>query len=497
MSLRTRFAPSPTGFLHIGGVRTALFNWLLARHHGGQFILRIDDTDQERHVDDAVKRILDGFRWIGIDWDEGPEKGGPFGPYYQSQRSEIYRRAADQLIASGHVYRDYSTDSERAAEKNAAQRDKRAYRFRRKELSAEEAAQFEAEGRPFALRFEVPAGRTLVLHDMIKGDVEFATDEIGDFVIVRPDGTPLYNFASVVDDAAMKITHVVRADEHLSNTFPQLLLFAALGAELPAFAHVPYVAEPGSKSKLSKRKFAEYEKLGILVYIHQYIEKGYLPDALLNYLSRLGWSFDGTQEIFTRPELIEKFSLERVNSSPASHDQDKLFWIEGEWMKTLPLEKKIEGVLPYLQREGLVVEPPSAQHRAGIEAVITALGDRLKVFSDILKLGRFFFTDSLVLDPDAVKKRLRKEGVPAMLAELDQELAEVESFDVGTLEKTVHAYAERSGRKMGDVVNPLRVAVTGQGVGPGLYDCLVILGSDTCRARIRQTLELLKQTSTT
>ena len=243
---------------------------------------------------------------------------------------------------------------------------------------------------------------------------------------------------------------------------------------------------------MSKRKLAEYEKLGILVYLHQYIEKGYLPDALLNYLSRLGWSFDGTQEIFTRPELIEKFSLERVNSSPASHDQDKLFWIEGEWMKTLPLEKKVEGVLPFLKGEGLVAEPLSAADRTRIEAVITALGDRLKVFSDILKLGRFFFTDSLVFDPDAVKKRLRKDGVPAMLAELDLELAEVEPFDLATLEKAVHAYAERTGRKMGDVVNPLRVAVTGQGVGPGLYDCLAILGRDVCRARIGQTLELLE-----
>ena len=286
MSIRTRFAPSPTGFLHIGGVRTALFNWLLARHHGGQFILRIDDTDQERHVEDAVKRILDGFRWIGIDWDEGPEVGGPFGPYYQSQRADSYRRAAERLVASGHVYRDYSTDSERAAEKARGRaRQARLSISPQADSPTQEAAQFEAEGRPFALRFEVPPGRTLVLHDLIKGDVEFATDEIGDFVIVRPDGTPLYNFASVVDDVAMQITHVVRADEHLSNTFPQLLVFEALGATLPAFAHVPYVAEPGSKAKMSKRKIAEYEKLGILVYLHQYIEKGYLPEALLNYLA--------------------------------------------------------------------------------------------------------------------------------------------------------------------------------------------------------------------
>ena len=494
-SLRTRFAPSPTGFLHIGGVRTALFNWLLARHHGGQFILRIDDTDQQRHVEDAVARILDGFRWIGIDWDEGPEVGGSFGPYYQSQRAEIYRRAAEGLLASGHVYRDYSTEQERAAEKAVADREKRAYRFRRKPLTDAETARFETEGRPFALRFQVPPGRTLVLHDLIKGDVAFSTEEIGDFVIIRPDGTPLYNFASVVDDVAMQITHVVRAEEHLSNTFPQLLVFEALGANLPAFGHLPYVAEPGSRSKMSKRKIAEYEKSGILVYLHQYIEKGYLPEALLNYLARLGWSFDGTQEIFTRDELFEKFSLDRVTSSPASHDQDKLFWIEGEWMKTLSAEKKVQAVIPFLVREGLISDPPSEEARARIGRVIEALGDRLKVFSDIIKLARFFFTETLAYDPDAVKKRLRKEGVPAMLTELDQVLGQTEPFDLATLEKAVHDSAERSGRKMGDVVNPLRVAVTGQGVGPGLYDCLVILGRPTCQARIRQALEMLTEAS--
>ena len=497
MTVRTRFAPSPTGFLHIGGVRTALFNWLLARHFGGQFLLRIDDTDQERHVEDAVKRILDGFRWIGIDWDEGPDVGGPNGPYYQSQRTANYQAAAQQLIDSGHVYRDYSTEAERAAEKAAAERAKRAYRFRRLALSPEELARNESEGRPYALRFQVPLGRTLVVHDLIKGDVTFSTDDIGDFVVVRPDGSPLYNFASVVDDLAMGITHVVRAEEHLSNTFPQLLVFEALGSALPAFAHVPYVAEPGSKAKMSKRKIQQYEDQGVLVYLHQYIERGYLPDALLNYLARLGWSYDATQEIFSRAELIEKFTLERVTSSPASHDQDKLFWIEGEWMKVLPLERKIAGVLPYLKSEGLVAEPITDADRAKIEAVILALGDRLKVFSDILKLGRFFFTKELVHDPDAVKKRLRKDTVPAMLAELDAVLAKVEPYDLATLEKEIHAYAERSGRKMGDVVNPLRVATTGQGVGPGLYDCLFILGRETCRARIAQTLDMLKAEPTT
>ena len=484
MTVRTRFAPSPTGFLHIGGVRTALFSWLLARHAGGQFVLRIDDTDQQRHVEAAVGLILDGFRWMGMDWDEGPEVGGPYGPYFQSQRTDRYTRAAEALVAAGVAYRDYSTDSERAAERTAAEKSKTAYRFRRKPLSDDDRARFEAEGRSFALRFEVPTGRKVVVRDLIKGDVEQSTDEMGDFVIIRPDGTPLYNFASVVDDAEMKISHVVRAEEHLANTYSQILVFEALGYALPAFAHVPYVAEPGSRKKLSKRFGA--------VGLDEFINKGYLPEAMMNYLSRLGWSLDASQEIFSRAELIEKFTLDRVNSSPASHDPDKLFWIEGEWMKPLPVAKKMDGVIPFLKKESLISEPISDDTRGRIEAVVLALGDRLKVFSDILNLGRYFFTEEVTYDPDAVKKRLRKDFVPGMLRELDEILAAVEPFDVPTLEKAVHDYGERTGRKMGDVVNALRVASTGQAVGPGLYDCLAILGRATCRARIGRALELLE-----
>ena len=492
MNVRTRFAPSPTGFLHIGGVRTALFNWLLARRHGGQFLLRIDDTDQQRHVEEALARILDGFRWMGLDWDEGPEVGGPHGPYFQSQRADRYRAAAEKLVASGHAYRDYSTETERAAEKAEAERAKVAYRFRRKPVDADRLASLDAEGRSFALRFHVQPGRMLVIPDLVKGPIEQSTDEIGDFVIVRPDGTPLYNFATVVDDVDMEITHVVRAEEHISNTFPQLLVFEALDATPPAFAHIPYVAEPGSKAKMSKRKTEEYARRGVLILLQQYIEKGYLPEAMLNYLSRLGWSFDDTQEIFSRQELIEKFSLERVNSAPASHDPDKLFWIEGEWMKTLPLDLKVAGVIPFLAGEGLVSDPLTEAEGARIVAVIEALGDRLKVFGDILKLGRYFFTETLSFDADAVKKRLRKEGVPGLLEGLDSMLASVEPFDLATLEASTHVFAEVNGVTMGNVVNPLRVATTGQGVGPGLYDCLVILGRESCRARIAQTLAMLR-----
>jgi glutamyl-tRNA synthetase len=485
MSVRTRFAPSPTGYLHIGGVRTALFNWLLARHYGGQFILRIDDTDQERHVEAAVGMILDGFRWMGMNWDEGPEVGGSFGPYFQSQRGEKYKAAADRLVASGHAYRDYSTDAERAAAKKAADEARTAFRFRGTPPTAAEIARYDAEGRPYALRFQVPLGRSVVIHDLIKGDVEQKTDEMGDFVIVRAGGHPLYNFASVVDDADMGITHVVRAEEHLANTFSQILVFEALGYELPAFAHVPYVAAPGSRKKLSKRDGA--------VGLDEYMGKGYLPAAMMNYLARVGWSLDASQEIFSRDELIEKFSLDRVNSSPASHDPDKLFWLQGEWMKTIPLAEKVESVIPFLRREGLVGDEVHLNEKRKIAAVVSALGDRLKTFSDILTLGRYFFTETLTHDPDAVKKRLRKPGVAEMLVKLDELLATVEPYEVATLEPAVHDFAETNAIKMGDVVNPLRVATTGQGVGPGLYDCLEILGRESCRARIAATLAMLDE----
>ena len=509
MTVRTRFAPSPTGFLHIGGVRTALFNWLLARHSGGQFVLRIDDTDQQRHVADAVRLILDGFRWMGMDWDEGPDRGGPHAPYFQSQRGEKYKAAADRLIASGQVYRDYSTEADRAAAKLAAEKAKVAFRYRGVRPSAEEIARFDFEGRAFALRFQVPLGRKLILQDVIKGPVEQRTDEIGDFVIVRPDGSPLYNFATVVDDADMEITHVVRAEEHLANTFPQLLVFEALGYPLPQFAHVPYVAAKGSKKKLSKRDGA--------VGLEEFINEGYLNGAMMNYLARVGWSFDASTEIFSRADLIEKFTLDKVNSAPASHDSDKLFWIQGEWMRKVAMPEKVEhcwpyvenaeawfawnarrtqedyrseGVLPFLETKSLV---PDAI-RPKLEAVITALGDRLKTYSDIIRLGGYFFSEEISHDPDAVKKRLKKDGVPAMLAELREILGTLQPYDMVTLEKTVHDFGESQGIKMGDVVNPLRVAVTGQGVGPGLYDCLFILGRETCVRRIDQTLTLLRNT---
>lgn len=483
MTVRTRFAPSPTGYLHIGGVRTALFNWLLARHHGGQFVLRIDDTDQQRHVEEAVKLILEGFRWMNMDWDEGPEVGGDCGPYFQSQRGHLYKEAADKLLASGHAYRDFSTEEQRSADKASAEAAKIAYRFRKITIDPETEARYIAEDRPFALRFQVPLGKSVVIDDQIKGRVEIKTEEIGDFVIVRPDGSPLYNFATVVDDAQMAITHVVRAEEHLTNTFSQALVFEALGYPLPIFAHVPYVAAPGSKKKLSKRDGA--------VGLDEYINQGYLPEAMMNYLSKLGWSYDDKTEFFTPAQLREYFTLDRVNSSPASHDPDKLFWLQGEWMKLLPTDEKVEKCLPFLKAAGLVGDDISEDLRARIAAVVVALGDRLKVFGDIVKLGRFFFTDELTYDPDAFKKRLNKAEVPRILGDVTEILEKVEPFDTPTLDKAIHEYVAQSGLGMGLVVNAIRVATTGQGIGPGVYEALEILGRESCLGRISLTQALL------
>src|SRR5262245_22123196 len=347
LMVRTRFAPSPTGYLHIGGVRTALFNWLFARRHGGQFILRIDDTDMGRNQPEALQPILEGFRWLGLVWDEGAEKGGPYGPYYQSQRQDRYRAAVQALLDRGLAYYDYATPEELKAEREAAEREKRPFRYSRRWMAETPAdrARFAAEGRTGVVRLKMPQEGACRFHDHIRGDmvVEWATEQ--DHVIQRADGSCLYNLADVVDDHDMKITHVIRAEEHLSNTPRQIFIARGLGYELPEYAHVPFVAEPGSKNKLSKRKIKEYLKNPEFkkVYEHGhaiaeaighhtsadtfnpvivdfYREVGYLPDAILNYLVLLGWSLDDKTEEFTRDDMIRLFSLDRVNKAPASFD---------------------------------------------------------------------------------------------------------------------------------------------------------------------------------
>ena len=390
MTVRTRFAPSPTGYLHIGGVRTALFCWLFARRHGGQFILRIDDTDQQRNVEEALAPILHGLHWLGIDWDEGPEVGGPYGPYYQSQRGDRYQAAVEKLLAAGAAYYDYATTEELQAEREAAEREKRVFLYSRRFMAetAADRARFEAEGRKPAVRLKMPREGTLVIQDVIRGDVAVDWAREQDHVIQRADGSFLYHLANVVDDHDFKITHVIRAEEHLSNTPRQVFIAQSLGYELPIYAHLPFVAEPGSKTKLSKRKLDKYLKnadfaalmkhgrkvadaLGLQVdqntfnpvVVDFYEQVGYLPEAIINYLALLGWALDDQTEHFSREELIRHFSLERVNKAAASFDPKKL-WAFQDWhMQQLPLEQKVERVAAVsCRRAGLVA---AAEQGAG------------------------------------------------------------------------------------------------------------------------------------
>jgi len=516
--VRTRFAPSPTGYLHIGGVRTALFCWLFARRHGGRFILRIDDTDQQRNVEEALEPILRGLRWLGIDWDEGPEVGGPYGPYYQSERLERYQAAAQELLARGLAYRDYAAPEEIQAERKAAEAEKRLFLYSRRWMAEtpDDAARFEAEGRQPVVRLRMPREGKLVLDDLVRGQVEFDWAREQDHVIQRADGSCLYHLASVVDDHAMQITHVIRAEEHLSNTPRQVFIAQSLGYELPQYAHLPYVAEPGSKNKLSKRKLAKYlknrdfaqlledgqsiaERMGLKpdpetfnpVIVDFYQQVGYLPEAILNYLALLGWSLDDKTEHFTRDGLVEAFSLDRVNKAPASFDPQKLRAFQERHMLAVPIDQKVTLTLPYLQRAGLVASPPPDDIGPKLAQVLQAAGDRVKVAGDVLDYADFFLPDDqLPYDEQAFEKRLRKspEAV-ALLTEFKEQLASAEPFDAATLEQLLHDFVEQQGIKIGQIIHAIRVAVTGKSIGFGLFDILAILGKEPCLARIERALE--------
>ena len=516
MPVRTRFAPSPTGYLHIGGVRTALFNWLFARQHGGQFILRIDDTDQQRNVEEALQPILDGLRWLGIDWDEGPEVGGPLAPYYQSQRLDRYRAAVQKLLASGHAYYDYATPEEIQAERVAAEREKQQFRYSRRYMAPSPAAcaRFEHDGRQAVVRLKMPQEGTLILDDVVRGRVEFDWAREQDHVVQRTDGTCLYHLANVVDDFDLQITHVIRAEEHLSNTPRQVFILEALGYPRPIYAHLPFVAEPGSKNKLSKRKLDKYLKnrdfaqlvehgrtiaqaIGHAVdadgfnqvIVDFYRTVGYLPEAIVNYLALLGWSLDDKTEHFSRQELIEKFSLERVVKSPASFDPKKLQAFEDWHFQQISQEKKSSLVTPFLEKAGLAASPITAEQQQIVEKVVAAAGDRIKVAGDILAFDDFFRADDqLQYDEPSFDKHVRNADAAALLAKFRDRLAATDPFDVPTLEKAMQDFVSAEGIKIGQIIHPVRVAVTGKSVGLGLFDTLAILGRERVLRRMERAL---------
>ncbi len=505
MTVRTRFAPSPTGFLHIGGVRTALFNWLFARRHGGRFILRIDDTDQQRNVAEALAPILAGFRWLELDWDEGAEIGGDYGPYYQSQKLDRYRSAVQALVDKGLAYHDYATTEEVDAERKVAEAEKRPFLYSRKWLAETpaERARFEAQGRKAFVRLKMSRQGACRFSDHIRGEVEVEWAREQDHVIQRADGTVLYNLANVVDDHDMKITHVIRAEEHLSNTPRQIFIARGLGYELPEYAHLPFVAEPGSKNKLSKRKIGQYLKnpdfkkiyehgqaiaaaIGLRtsadtfnpVIVDFYQQNGYLPDALVNYLLLLGWSLDDKTEFFTRQQMIDLFSLERVNKAPASFDPMKLLAFQERYMQMVPAEKKVEMVWPYLRKAGVrgealggtpVADAPGSptELERKLSQILEAAGDRIKVAGDILDYTYFFVSDDrLIYDEPAFDKRIRKspEGKD-LLRRLRERMAAAEPTDAKSFEKLVEDFEKSLQKGALDGIVTLLVPVGDSALG--------------------------------
>ncbi len=511
--IRTRFAPSPTGYLHIGGVRSALFNWLLAKQSGGQFILRIDDTDSGRNVSEALQPILDGFRWLGMDWDEGPEIDGPHAPYYQSQRANRYQEAAEHLLESGHAYRDYATPEELRAGRDAAEKKGERFFYNRQWMAEndEQASAFEAEGRPRTLRLKMPRQGQCVIQDLVRGEVIFDWAQEQDTVIQRPDGSCLYHLASVIDDHDFEITHVVRAEEHLPNTPRQIFILESLGYQRPQYAHLPYVAEPGGSAKLSKRKLAKYENNKDFsqllahgrrianrcnipveadtfnpVIIDFYREIGFEPQAILNYLLLLGWSLDGETEKFTIDEMIKLFTLSRVNKSPASFDPRKLIAFQGDVFAQLPLETRIKRARPFAERAGLLITP-EAEDTLG--RVVEGADDRMKMAGDILDFDYFFF-DDYSFNEKAFNKRICKPGnARALLSQLRNHFALSETFDAEHVENHIQRFCEDSNIELKDIIHAIRVATTGQAGGFGMFDTLAILGKEKVLARIDLALD--------
>ncbi|HEX4148096.1 MAG TPA: glutamate--tRNA ligase family protein [Pirellulales bacterium] len=514
-----RLAPSPTGAQHVGNARTFLLAWLSLRSQKGRVLLRIEDIDSPRVKRGAAEQALDDLRWLGIDWDEGPEAGGPHAPYYQSQRLPGYQAAVEKLLAGGFAYRDFATPEELQVERELAQQEKRPFLYSRKWMAETPAAaeRFEREGRAGVVRLRMPREGTLRLKDHIRGEVDFQWAREQDHVIQRADGTCLYHLASVVDDFDFQISHVIRAEEHLSNTPRQVFIAQSLGYPLPEYAHLPYVAEPGSKNKLSKRKLDKYLKnrdfalvnehglaiaqaMGLTtsaetfnpVIVDFYEQVGYLPDAIVNYLMLLGWSLDDKTEFFSRQQMIDNFSLERVTKAPASFDPKKLWAFQDHYMQQLPLAEKVERTLPFLLRAGLIREPVTAEVRPKLSRILQAAGDRIKVAGDVLAYADFFFTDNFSYEADALEKRLGKPEAAELVAKFRERLLTVEPYNVETLEVAMHAFLAAENIKIGDIIHGLRVAVTGKSVGPGIYDCLAILGREACIARLDRTLERVR-----
>jgi glutamyl-tRNA synthetase len=465
---RVRFAPSPTGYLHIGGARTALFNWLWARRTGGTFVLRIEDTDQERSTREAEAAIFDALRWLGLDWDEGPEVGGPHGPYFQMERLDVYEAHAERLVREGKAYACTCTREELEAGRRKAEAEKRQYRYpgtcRDKPFD---------RSRPHVIRFRVPEHGATGWDDLVKGHISTPHETLQDEVILRSDRVPLYNFGAVVDDVTMKITLVARGDDHVNNTARQILMYRALGHPVPTFAHLPMILG-ADKTRLSKRHGATS--------VTAYREMGYLPDAVVNYLVRLGWGH-GDQEIFTREELIRHFDFEDVGATAGVFNPDKMAWVNHEWLKKLGPEALAKEALPHFRAAGL-----PAEDDAKLRHVCAVARERARTFGEYVQQFRYFYAP-VEMDPKAKAKFLGAGSRP-ILEEIRNAVAALPSLDTAPLEKLFHDAAGRRALGLGKIAQPVRLALTGGTASPGMYDVIQILGRDETLRRLDEAIRV-------
>jgi glutamyl-tRNA synthetase len=466
--IRTRFAPSPTGYLHIGGARTALFNYLFARHHGGRFILRIEDTDRERSTAEAIQAILDAMHWLGLDYDEGP--------FYQTARLSLYQERIRQLLRQGKAYPCVCTPPELDAKRRLAMKEKRKPAYDGTCRPPQGSSAPLPTNQQFTVRFRSPVDGITVVEDLVKGDVVFENRELDDLIIARSDGMPTYNFCVVADDIDMAITHVIRGDDHLANTPRQIQLYQALGADLPRFAHLPLILGT-DKARLSKRHGATS--------VTAYRDMGYLPEAVNNYLVRLGWSH-GDQEIFSREELIEKFSLESVGKSAGVFNPEKFLWLNSQYLKAQPLTRLADEVVPYIQAQGYAVPPD----RVWLQKMIGTLQERAKTLVELVDSARYYLTDDIALDEKTTKKFLTRE-IAQPLTSLIERLSTLNDFSESAIEREFAIVLSEHGLSMGQLAQPVRAALTGSTVSPGIHDVIAVLGKERTLRRLRSALQSL------
>ncbi|TCS94226.1 glutamate--tRNA ligase [Hazenella coriacea] len=481
--VRARYAPSPTGHLHIGGARTALFSYLLAKKYDGDFVVRIEDTDTERNVPGAAEKQLAMLKWLGLDWDESVDIGGPFGPYSCMERLDIYQKYVDQLLQEGKAYYSYSTpeELEKEREEQLARGEAPKYSGWDRDLTEEQRSKLEAEGRIPSIRFRVPEGKTLAFEDAIRGLVKFESNDLGDFVIVRPDGRPTYNFAVVIDDALMKITHVIRGEEHLSNTPRQLLVYEAFGFEKPVFAHVPLILN-GEGKKMSKRDES------IIQFIDQYKELGYLPEAIVNFITLLGWAPEGEEEIFSKEELCQLFSLERVSKAPAVFDTGKLKWMNGHYIKKASLERIVDLAIPYLEQAGRIQTPLDPEQKDWTTRLVGLYQEQLEFVSQIAELTDIFFQSDVDYTEEA-QEILAGEQVPTVLKAFLERIQNLTELHPDQLKSVFKEIQKETGYKGKQLFMPVRVAVTGVAHGPDLRETISLLGVETVQNRLKNLVD--------